>query len=141
MRSQRRAAPKGVDEYLANVPADMRPALQKLRRTIRAAGPKAEEVISYKIPAFRHHGMLVYYTAFKDHCSFFVGSASARRKFAAELKPFEAGKGTVHFTPQRPFPAALVKRIVKARVAENEAGARRPRLSRTQRRVRPSSAP
>ncbi len=124
MGSQRSAAPKSVDEYLANVPAEMRAALQKLRKTIREAAPEAEEVISYQMPAFRHHGMLVYYAAFKDHCSFFPGSLSVRQEFAEELKPFAAGKGTVHFTPQRPLPTELVKRIVKARVAENEASAK-----------------
>jgi uncharacterized protein YdhG (YjbR/CyaY superfamily) len=123
MRSRRSAAPKSVDEYFAEVPADMRATLRKLRKTIRAAAPEAEEVISYKIPAFRHHGMLVYYAAFKDHCSFFPGSTASRRKFAAELKPFTGGKGTFRFTPQHPIPAALVTRIVKARVAENEARA------------------
>ena len=107
----------------------MRAALQKLRKTIREAAPEAEEVISYHMPAFRHHGMLVYYAAFKDHCSFFMGSASARRRFAEELKLFAAGKGTVHFTPQRPLPTALVRRIVKARVAENEARARAASVS------------
>lgn len=101
----------------------MRAALQKLRKTIKAAAPEAEEVISYNMPAFRHQGILVYYAAFKDHCSLFVGSAAAHKKFAVELKPFAGGKGTVHFTPERPLPAALVTRIVKARVAENEARA------------------
>lgn len=124
MKGSGSAVPKSVDEYLAAVPADMRAALQDLRRIIRAAAPKAEEVISYRMPAFRYHGMLVYYAAFQDHCSFFVGSPSVRRKFAAELKSFVAGKGTVHFTPQRPLPAALVTRIVKARVTENESRAR-----------------
>jgi uncharacterized protein YdhG (YjbR/CyaY superfamily) len=101
----------------------MRTALQDLRETIREAAPDAEEVISYKIPAFRLHGMLVYYAAFKDHCSFFVGSTRVRRMFAAELKPFAAGKGTFQFTPARPLPAPLVKRIVKERIAENESRA------------------
>ena len=86
---------------------------------MKAAAPDADEVISYQMPAFRQDGMLVYYAAFKDHCSFFVGSAQSRRRFSTELKPFEAGKGTVHFTPDRPLPADLVTRIVKARVAEN----------------------
>ena len=121
------AAPKTVDGYLAGVPPETRTALEKLRRTIRAAAPRAEEVISYRIPAFRVHGMLVYYAAFRDHCRFFVGSASARKRFAGELKPFRAGKGTVHFTPEHPLPDALVTRIVKARVAENEARAARKR--------------
>jgi uncharacterized protein YdhG (YjbR/CyaY superfamily) len=121
MAPQRASAPKTVDEYLAAVPPKFRTALQQLRKTIRAAAPDAVEVINYQMPAFRQNGMLVYFSAFKDHCSFFVGSAKVRRQFSAELKPFEAGKGTVHFTPDRPLPADLVTRIVKARVAENVA--------------------
>ena len=70
-----------VDEYLANVPTEMRATLQNLRKTIRAAAPEAEEVISYHIPAYRYHGMLVYFAAFKDHCSFFVGSVATLRRF------------------------------------------------------------
>ncbi len=126
-----------VDAYLEKVPPDMRKALQSLRKTIRAAAPDAEEMISYRMPAFRHHGNLVYYAAFSDHCSLFIGSVVTQRKFAAGLKPFAAGKGTVHFTPERPLPAALVTRIVKARVAENESRTRvkehaaaRPKRSR-----------
>ncbi len=118
------AAPKDVDEYLARVPPEMRTVLQELRRTIRAAAPEAEEVISYQMPAFRHYGMLVYYAAFSDHCSFFPASVVTARKFASELKPFAAGKGTLRFTPEHPMPKGLVTRIVKARVAENEARAR-----------------
>ncbi len=71
------------------------------------------------MPAFQQNGMLLYYSAFKDHCSLFGVSAQVRRQFAAELKPFEAGKGTLQFTPEKPLPADLVARIVKARVAEN----------------------
>lgn len=113
-----------VDAYLAEAPEPMRKALESLRKTIRAAAPDAEEVISYQMPAFRHRGNLVYYAAFSDHCSLFIGSVVTQRKFAAELRPFAAGKGTVHFTPDQPLPAALVTRIVKARVAENEARTR-----------------
>jgi len=138
MRNPGSAAPTSVDAYLAKVPAEMRAALEKLRESIRAAAPEAEEVISYRIPAFRHHGTLVYYAAFNDHCSFFVGSPAVRRTFAAELKTFAAGKGTVHFTPQHPLPASLVKRVVKARVAENEARARAKRrtVARTSKKTR-----
>ena len=124
MSSQRRTAPRTVDEYLTNVQSDMRTALQDLRKTIRAAAPEAEEVISYGMPAFRQHGILVYYAAFKDHCSFFVGSPSVRREFSAELKPFAAGKGTFRFTPQHRLPVSVVKRIVRERIAENKARAR-----------------
>ena len=114
-------APKSIDEYLARVPPKFRAPLQRLRKTIQAAAPDAEEVISYRMPAFRQNGMLVYFAAFEDHCSLFVGSATVRRRFSAELKPFMRGKGTLHFTPDRPLPAGLVTRIVKARVAENAA--------------------
>ncbi|MCI4341447.1 MAG: DUF1801 domain-containing protein [Thermoplasmata archaeon] len=113
-------APGEIADYLAGVPAPQRAALQALRRTILAAAPGAKEVISYKMPAVRLNGMLVYYAGFSDHCSFFIGSGTARKRFAAELKPFESGKGTLRFTPDRPIPPALVTRIVKARVAENE---------------------
>jgi len=121
MSPQQVRASRTVDEYLAHVPPRFRTALQRLRKTIKAAAPDADEVISYAMPAFRQNGMLVYYAAFKDHCSFFVGSPKVRRRFSAELKPFEAGKGTARFTPDRPLPADLVTRIVKARVAENAA--------------------
>lgn len=119
---------KTVDEYLARVQPKYRKALQQLRKTIKAAAPDATEVISYQIPAFRQNGLLVFYAAFQDHCSFFVGSLRTQRKFADELKPFKAakaGKGTIHFTPDHPLPADLVTRIVKARVAENAARRRK----------------
>src|SRR5207247_9455569 len=119
MAPQQNASPKKVDDYLARVTPRFRTALQQLRRTIKAAAPGAEEIISYKMPAFRNNGVLVYYGAFKDHCSFFVASAKVRREFSAELEPFETGKGTLRFTPDRPLPSGLVTRIVKARVAEN----------------------
>jgi uncharacterized protein YdhG (YjbR/CyaY superfamily) len=114
-------APHLVDAYLRGIPPRPRAALQRLRRTIRAAAPGAEELISYRLPAFRFHGMLVWYGAFEDHLSFFVGSTRVRRRFSAELKSFESGKGTLHFTPELPLPDALVTRLVKARVAENAA--------------------
>ena len=117
------AGPAAVDAYLAKVPVDLRRALQELRAVIRKAAPRAEEVISYRIPAFRQNGMLVYYAAFRDHRSFFIGSVATRRTFAAELEAFAAGKGTVRFTPERALPTGLVTRIVKARVAENAARA------------------
>ncbi len=125
MAPQRAPAPKTVDEYLARIPPKFRTGLQELRKTIKAAAPDADEVISYQMPAFRQNGMLVHYAAFKDHCSFFVGSAQSRRRFSTELKPFEAGKGTIHFTPDRPLAADLVSRIVKARVAENATRSRK----------------
>jgi len=121
MPLRRAPAPKTVDEYMARVPPKFRATLQRLRETIQAAAPGAEEVISYRMPAFRQNGMLVYFAAFDEHCSFFVGSSKVRRQFSAESKPFVAGKGTLRFTPERPLPAGLVTHIVKARVAENDA--------------------
>ncbi len=110
-----------VNEYLRSVPKDMRAAFDKLRRTVKSAAPGAEEVVSYQILALRQKRMLVYYAAFKGHCSLFIGSAKVRRQFAAELKPFMAGKGTVQFRPDRPLPLSSIRRIVRARVAENAA--------------------
>jgi len=122
MAAKRVRPPKTVDDYLARLEPGYRAALQRLRRSIKAAAPLAEEVISYRMPAFRQSGMLVYYAAFKDHLSFFTGgSARIRQDFAVELKPFASGKGTLRFTLERPLPADLVRRIVKARVAENTA--------------------
>ena len=121
MPLRRAPAPKTVDEYMARVPPKFRATLQRLRETIQAAAPGAEEVISYRMPAFRQNGMLVYFAAFDEHCSFFVGSPKVRRQFSAESKPFVAGKGTLRFTPERPLPGGLVTHIVKARVAENDA--------------------
>jgi len=124
MKREPAPATKTVDEYLTSVPPKFRMILQRLRKTIKAAAPDAEEIISYRMPAYRQDGMLVYFAAFKDHCSFFGVSDTIRRKFSAELKPFMAGKGTFRFTPDRPIPDDLVTRIVKARLAENAAARR-----------------
>ena len=111
---------KSVDDYLASVPADARAALLKLRKTIRAAAPKATEEISYQVPTFKHHGGLVAYAAFPDHCSFFVMSTEVMRAHAAELENYPVGKGSIRFPADKPLPATLVKKLVKARIAENE---------------------
>ncbi len=94
-----------VRDYLAAVPPDARAALKKLRRTIKAAAPKATEAISYGMPAFKYMGTLVYYAAFKDHCSFFPASTTVMRRFAAELKGHDTSKGTIRFTANKPLPA------------------------------------
>jgi len=112
--------PKSVDDYLAALPEDARVTLEKIRRTIRAAAPKATEVISYQMPMYKQHGMLVGFAAFKDHCSLFPG-ANPVAIFKDELKAYKTSKGTIQFPIGKPLPAALVKKIVKARIAENEA--------------------
>jgi uncharacterized protein YdhG (YjbR/CyaY superfamily) len=113
--------PGSVDAYLASVPADARAGLQKLRKAISAAAPGAEEGFSYGLPAFRLHGRpLVCYAAAKHHCSFYPMSPEVIRAHAAELKAYETSKGTIRFPASNPLPPALVKKIVKARIAELE---------------------
>jgi uncharacterized protein YdhG (YjbR/CyaY superfamily) len=112
-----------VDDYLATVPADARAALMKLRQVIRAAAPRATEGISYQIPTFKHHGPLVAFAAFKDHCGFYVMSPEVMRAHAAELEGYVLGKGSIRFQASKPLPASLVRKLVRARIAENEKGA------------------
>src|SRR5437016_4560870 len=101
---------KTVDEYLAAVKPDQRTALAKLRRTIRAAAPKAEESISYGIPAFRLNGRaLVFFGAWANHCAFYPGSSASLKKFRSDLKGFQLSKGTIRFSPDNQLPVALVK--------------------------------
>jgi uncharacterized protein YdhG (YjbR/CyaY superfamily) len=112
--------PKTIDEYLVAVKPDQRTALAKLRQTIRAAAPKAEECISYGIPAFRlNRRSLVFFGAWANHCAFYPGSSATLKKFRNELKDFQTSKGTLRFSPDKPMPVALVKKLVKARIAEN----------------------
>jgi uncharacterized protein YdhG (YjbR/CyaY superfamily) len=111
-------APKTVREYLARAPASSRSAFLKLRQTIRSAvPPDAIEELSYGIPAFRRGKVLVWYGAFAEHCSLFP-SASVVAAFAQDLKAYETSKGTIKFPLSKPIPVALVRRIVRARVAE-----------------------
>ena len=113
-----------VDDYLARVPADQRALLQKLRKTIKATAPKAEEVISYQIPSYKYHGMLVGFGAAKDFCSFFVMSSTFLADYKEELRDFDTTKSAIHFSADKPLPASLVKKLVKERILQNEAGAK-----------------
>src|SRR6266481_2394724 len=115
-----KGAPKNIDEYLAGVPEPARSTLNRIRGAIRSAvPPEATECISYGMPAFKHKGVLVWFAAFSDHCSLFP-TASVIEAFKKELKGFSTSKGTIHFPADKPLPAALVKKLVKARVAQNE---------------------
>lgn len=109
-----------VDEYLARLDDAKRTALEKLRRTIKAAAPRAEECISYQLPAFRLDGrMLVWYGAGPNHCSFYPGAIVEAH--GADLKKYDTSKGTIRFQPDAPLPAPLVEKLVKACIARNEA--------------------
>jgi uncharacterized protein YdhG (YjbR/CyaY superfamily) len=114
-------APKNTDEYLAAVPEPARGTLDKIRAAIRAAAPaEATEAIGYGMPTFRYKGALVGFAAFSNHCSFFPMSGSVIEAFQSELKGYETSKGTIRFPVDKPLPAALVKKMVRARVAQNE---------------------
>ena len=123
--AMRKGAPKSVGEYLASVPEPARGTLKKVRAAIRSAVPReATETISYGMPAFKHNGVLVWFAAFTDHCSFFP-TASVIESFKKELKGYPTSKGTIQFPTDKPLPTTLVKKLVKARVAQNESKKRR----------------
>jgi uncharacterized protein YdhG (YjbR/CyaY superfamily) len=115
-----KGAPKTVDEYIARLPEPARSTLTKIRTAIRSSVPPgATECISYRMPAFKYDGILVWFAAFSDHCSLFP-TASVIEAFKEELKGFSLSKGTIRFRADKPLPTALVKRLVKARVAQNK---------------------
>jgi len=117
-----KAKPRTIDEYLAALGDDQRTALEKLRKIIRAAAPKAEECISYQLPAFRLNGrMLVAFGATANHCAFYLMSSSTVEAHKDELKDYDISKGTIRFQGDKPLPVALVRKLVKARIAENGA--------------------
>jgi uncharacterized protein YdhG (YjbR/CyaY superfamily) len=112
--------PQTVDQYLAGVPDSARTTLNKVRAVIRSVAPaEATEGISYGIPTFKYKGMLASFAAFSDHCSLFPG-AGPTIEFKNELKDFQTSKGTIRFAPDKPLPATLLKKLLKARIKENE---------------------
>ncbi|HET7482949.1 MAG TPA: DUF1801 domain-containing protein [Actinomycetota bacterium] len=115
-----------IDDYLATIPDDMRAALSKVRATVAKAAPGATEAISYGMPAFKYGGRgLVAFAAFKNHCSFFPMSGRVLDQLGDDLQRFRTSKGTLQFTPAEPLPPALIRAIVRARIAEIDARPRR----------------
>jgi uncharacterized protein YdhG (YjbR/CyaY superfamily) len=112
--------PKDIDDYLSDYPVEKRVALQNLRKTIRSIVPKAQECISYHLPAFRLDGkLLVAFGAAVNHCAFYPCSGAAVAAHEKELAAYDTSKGTIRFQEERPLPAALVRKLVKWRIAEN----------------------
>ena len=119
---------KTIDEYLANVKSDHRRTLQELRQTIQTAVPKAEECISYGIPGFRlNRRILVFFGAWANHCAFYPGTAATLKNFRNELRNFQTSRGTIRFSPAKSLPVALVKKLVKRGIAENNDRAKEKR--------------
>ncbi|MDQ3967473.1 MAG: DUF1801 domain-containing protein [Thermoproteota archaeon] len=114
--------PRTIDEYLATVPDDVRKVLQKLRQIIKSVVPEAEERIAYRIPIFRLEHDLVGFSAQRDPqkrlCSFYTMSPQLAKAIKKDLQGYKVSGATIHFIPEKPLPAALVKKIVSARVKE-----------------------
>lgn len=145
--AKKNAAASVIDEYLAKVPEPARTTLEKLRGTIRAAAPMATEAINYQLPTFRHHGMLVGFRATAKYCALYLMSNTVLDPFEDELRAYDTSKGTIRFPADAPLPAALVKKLVKARIAENDAkalfkpGPSKPSTRRSSPRAKRSARP
>ena len=119
--AQTTAAPRTVDEYLAGVPEPARTTLNKIRATIRSVVPReTTEAITYRMPTFKYKGSLIAFAAFSDHCSVFPMGSGALEPLSDALKDYRTTKGTIRFRVDRPLPAALLKKVVRACIARNE---------------------
>jgi uncharacterized protein YdhG (YjbR/CyaY superfamily) len=116
-----------VEAYLEAQPEHIRVALEKVRATIRRLVPDADEVISYQVPTFRYHGPLVAYGATKNHCSLYVMSPGLMAKLTTDLGGYEVRGATIHFPAEKPLPAAVIRKVVNARIEENVNRRRTPR--------------
>lgn len=114
----RTASPTSIDEYIAASAPNVRPILRKIRQTVSASAPDAQEVISYRMPAFRLHGILVYFAAFKHHIGLFP-PVSGDAKLEKAIAPYKGPKGNLKFPLDQPIPYALIKRIVLLRVKQD----------------------
>lgn len=109
---------KNIDEYISLQTSEVQILLEQMRQTIKNAAPEAEEIISYNMPAFKYHGMLVYFAAYKNHVGFYA-TPTGHSQFKEELSAYKQGKGSVQFPLSQPLPLELISRIVKFRVEEN----------------------
>lgn len=109
---------KDIDQYISIQNPEVQILLEQMRQTIKKAAPEAEEVISYGMPAFKYHGMLVYFAAYKNHIGFYA-TPTGHSEFAAELSVYKQGKGSVQFPLNQALPLELISRIVQFRVEEN----------------------
>ena len=110
---------KTTDEYIASFPQNIQATLQQVRQAIKDVAPKAQEVISYNMPAFKQNGILVWFAAFKNHIGFFP-KVSAMEAFKEQLAGYQTSKGTIRFPSDTPIPVGLIKEIVKFRVKEDQ---------------------
>lgn len=128
MRKMKTAA--SVEEYIAAADPNAKKALRDIRKTIKDAAPKAEEVISYQIPGYKYHGMLVFFAAWKKHISLYPAPWGAE-SLKKEMSAYEGSKGTIKFPLDKPMPLTLIKKMVKYRVKENEMRASMKKLVKT----------
>jgi uncharacterized protein YdhG (YjbR/CyaY superfamily) len=123
-----RVTPKSIDEYIALFSPEVQAILERVRSTIRSAAPEAQEIISYRIPAFTLNGVLVYFAAFKEHIGFYP-PVRGNARLEKAISPYAGEKGNLRFPFDRPIPYRLIERIVKHRVKQNTAKAATKRLT------------
>jgi uncharacterized protein YdhG (YjbR/CyaY superfamily) len=123
--------PKTIDEYIERFPSEVQDMLVQLRAAIRQAAPEAEDVISYQMPAFKYHGIIVYFAAYKKHIGFYPTS-SGISQFKQELTGYKSAKGSVQFPLDKPLPLDIISNIIRFKVMENEAKIRAKKASKKQ---------
>jgi uncharacterized protein YdhG (YjbR/CyaY superfamily) len=116
--------PESIDAYIADFAPDVQAALEQVRAAVRKAAPKATEVISYGMPAFKQNGYLVFFAAFKKHIGFYGNTTAANEKHKTEVAPYIGAKGSLRFPLDEPMPLSLIGKIVKLRVKEDAARAK-----------------
>jgi uncharacterized protein YdhG (YjbR/CyaY superfamily) len=114
-----KTVPATVDEYMVDLPTDVKKRMQQIRKAIKTAAPKADEVISYQMPGYKYFGMLVYFAAYKNHIGFYPGAGGVL-EFYKKLSSFKSAKGSIQFPHDRPIPYDVISKIVKFRVKQNE---------------------